>query len=359
MGKLHMPVLTIPRGIRDLTPDWLTGALAEVADGAQVTDLIAVRIGNGNIADSVRLVPTWDRPTAGPASVVAKVPSSEEVSRATGFATRTYELEAAFYNELAATVWVNRPVCYVAHYDVEEERYVVLLEDMSPAEAGDQVSGCRPEDAAAVMPELAALHAPRWGDPTLLDIAWLDRPTPESALGAAEFVPTLFPGFVDRYRDRLDPGVLALSEQLMEALGRYLTERARPWTITHGDFRLDNLLFGRPRVIVVDWQTIKVGPGLSDVAYFIGSALLPEARREHEYGLVQAYHRHLASGGVELAWDDCWAEYRRYSFDGLVMGIAASMLVAQSARSDDMFMAMVNRHARQAWDLGAVEFLTG
>jgi hypothetical protein len=179
MGKLHMPVLTIPRGIRDLTPDWLTGALAEVADGAQVTDLIAVRIGNGNIADSVRLVPTWDRPTAGPASVVAKVPSSEEVSRATGFATRTYELEAAFYNELAATVWVNRPVCYVAHYDVEEERYVVLLEDMSPAEAGDQVSGCRPEDAAAVMPELAALHAPRWGDPTLLDIAWLDRPTPE------------------------------------------------------------------------------------------------------------------------------------------------------------------------------------
>jgi aminoglycoside phosphotransferase (APT) family kinase protein len=172
-------------------------------------------------------------------------------------------------------------------------------------------------------------------------------------------VPTLFPGFVDRYRDRLDPGVLALSEQLMEALGRYLTERAGPWTIIHGDFRLDNLLFGRPRVTVVDWQTIKVGPGLSDVAYFIGSALLPEARRRHEHGLVQAYHEHLAHGGVEVAWDDCWAGYRRYSFDGLVMGIAASMLVAQSARSDDMFMAMVNRHARQAWDLGAVEFLEG
>ena len=190
-----MPVLTVPQSIRDLTPEWVTAALAGVADGAQVTDLVAVRIGQGNIADSVRLVPTWDRPTPAPASVVAKVPSSEEVSRATGFATRTYELEAAFYNELAATVWVNRPVCYEADYDLDQERYVVLLEDMAPAEAGDQVAGCSPEEAASVMPELAALHAPRWADPTLLDIAWLDQPTPESSQAAAEFVPTLFYGF--------------------------------------------------------------------------------------------------------------------------------------------------------------------
>ena len=84
---------------------------------------------------------------------------------------------------------------------------------------------------------------------------------------------------------------------------------------------------------------------------------MPEDRQEHEVDLVRGYHRHLLTGGVELAWDDCWAAYRRYSFDGLVMGIAASMLVAQSERSDDMFMAMVNRHARQALDLGAEEFL--
>jgi hypothetical protein len=289
--------------------------------------------------------------------VVAKVPSSDEISRATGFATRTYELEAAFYNELAATVWVNRPVCHLAHYDLAQERYVVLLEDLSPAEPGDQVSGCSPEDAAAVMPELAALHAPRWGDPTLLEIGWLDRPVRQSVRSVAEFVPTLFPAFVDRYRESLDPEVVALGERVMSDLERYLTDRPEPWTLTHGDFRLDNLLFGRPRVAVVDWQTVKVGSGLADVSYFIGSALLPEDRRDHESSLVRAYHWHLANGGVELAWDDCWAGYRRYSLDGVVMGVTASMLVGRSARSDEMFMAMVNRHARQAVDLGAEEFL--
>jgi hypothetical protein len=352
-----MPVLTVPQGLADLTAPWLTAALAGAADGARVTDLVAVRIGKGNIADSVRLVPTWDRPTAAPSSVVAKVPSSEPVNRATGFFTRTYELEAAFYNQLADTVGVSRPACHLAQYDLDQERHVVLLEDMAPAEAGDQVAGCSPADAAAVMPELAALHAPRWGDPSLLDLVWLDRPTAASAAGTVAFVPTLFPGFVDRYRARLDPEVIALGERAMAALDRYLTDRPGPWTVIHGDFRLDNVLFGGPRVTVVDWQTVKAGPGLSDVSYFVGSALLPEDRREHERSLVRAYHRHLTRSGVELSWSDCWSGYRRYSLDGLIMGIAASMLVAPSARSDDMFMAMVNRHARQALDLGAGEFL--
>ena len=114
----------------------------------------------------------------------------------------------------------------------------------------------------------------------------------------------------------------------MGALDRYLADRPGPWTLLHGDLRLDNLLFGRPRVTVVDWHTVKIGPGLSDVSYFIGSSLVPEVRRDFECDLVRAYHRHLESGGVDLAWDDCWQGYRRYSLDGLVMAIAASVLEA-------------------------------
>lgn len=350
---------TVPRGIEDLTPEWLTEALSGVSDGATVTDLVAIKIGQGNIAESVRLVPTYDTVTPAPASVVAKVPSSEEISRATGFATRTYELEAAFYNELADTVWVNRPRCYVADYDLEGGRYTVVLEDLAPAEPGDQVAGCSPEDAAAVIPELAALHAPRWADPTLLDLAWLDRPVPASTEGSVALITAVFPSFVDRYRDRLDPEVLALTERLMGSLASYAVDRPGPWTMIHGDFRLDNLLFGGPRVAVLDWQTVKIGPGLSDVAYFIGSALDREARRDHEAALVRVYHQQMEAAGVDLAWTDCWEGYRRYSFDGLIMGVVASMLVTRTKRSDDMFMAMVGRHGRQALDVGAVEFLAG
>jgi hypothetical protein len=352
-----MPLQAIPRGAKDLTAEWLTVALEEVADGARVEDLAAVRIGRGNVADSVRLVPRWDRPTPAPPSVVAKVPALEENSRETGFATRTYELESAFYNELASTVWVNRPVCYAASCDPEQRGYVVLLEDLSPAEPGDQVVGCSSQDAAAVMPELAALHAPRWGDPSLLELDWLDRPSVDSVRSVSELVSSSFPGFVDRYGSRLDPEVLAVCERLMPALPDYLVDRPGPWTVLHGEFRLDNLLFGRPRVAVVDWHAVRIGPGLSDVSYFIGSGLLPDDRRDSEGALVRAYHGHLSAGGVQLSWDECWSAYRRYSFDGLVVGIAAAVLVPPSDRRGEMFMAMVARHGRQALDLGAEEFL--
>jgi hypothetical protein len=354
-----MPLLAVPRGAQDLTAEWLTAALSEVADGACVQDLAAIPIRHGNLADSVRLVPRWDRPTPGPPSVVAKVPTAKEPRRSDGFATRTYELESAFYSQLASTVSVNRPLCYAAGCDPEQQGYVVLLEDLSPAEAGDQVLGCSPEDAAAVMPELAALHAPRWGDPGLLDLAWLDRPTVESVQGFSEVVFSRFPGFVDRYRTRVDPEVLRVGERLMGALEDYLADRPGPWTVLHGEFRLDNLLFGCPRVAVVDWHAVRIGPGLSDVSYFIGSGLLPDDRRDSEGTLVRAYHRHLGAAGVELPWDECWAAYRRYSFDGLILGIAAAMLVPPIDGNDEMFVAMVERHGRQALDLGAEEFLPG
>lgn len=353
-----MRVVEVPEGAGDLTAEWLTAALAEVADGARVTSLTAQRIGLGNVADSIRLVPLWDRPTPAPSSLVAKVPAADPVSRAAGFSTRTYELEVAFYTQLAPTVWVNHPHCYLARFDPATKAYVVLLEDLAPAEAGDQIVGCRPPDAAAAVAELAALHAPRWGDPTLLDLAWLDRPSPESAAVTAQFVSTLFAGFVDRYRDRVEPDVMALSEVLMGCLEGYLADRPRPWSVLHGDFRLDNLLFGGPRVAVVDWQTVRIGSPLCDLSYFIGSALTPDARRAHEAALVDAYRRSLAGVGIEVGTAECWDGYRRFAFDGLIMAIAASMLVARTGRSDDMFMVMANRHGRQALDLGSAEFLS-
>jgi hypothetical protein len=352
-----MSVLTVPRGIRDLTGEWLAAALADRADGAQVTDLVAIPIASGRVSDSVRLVPTWDRPTAAPASVVAKVPSSDEISRLTGFATRTFEREATFYRDVAATVGVSRPTCYFAHYSRPQAGYVVLLEDMFPAGPGDPIAGCSPPEAAAVMPELAALHSPRWGDPALLDLTWLEQPASESVRARAELVPSLFGAFVDRYAARLDEELIRLCERVMGALDRYLADRAGPWTLLHSDLRPDNLLFGPPRVTVVDWRTVKVGPGLSDVSYFIGSSLLPEMRRDFESELVRAYHRHLESGGVDLAWDDCWQGYRRYSLDGLVMAITALVLDALPARRDQVSLTMLRRHGCQALDLGAEEFL--
>lgn len=357
VGMTGDPNVAVPRGAEDLDAAWLTTALAHISGGATVTHVQKQSIGNGMVADSVRLALTWDQPTDAPSSLVAKVPSAAETSRISAAATRTYLLEAAFYNELADTLSVHRPHCYLSRFEEATCNYVVLLEDLAPAEAGDQIRGCTLAEAETVMIELASLHAPRWEDPTLDDLAWLDRPNPDAITGVVMLGGMFFPGFMERYADRLEPGVGELATHFMSHLGDYLSVRPRPWTVVHGDFRLDNLLFGGPRVAVLDWQTVKYGPALSDVAYFIGSALLPEERRNHETTLVRDYHARLAATGVEMSWDNCWAGYRRYGYDGLLMAILASMLVARTDRGDDMFMAMANRHGQQLIDLDSESVL--
>ncbi|GAC1530282.1 MAG: phosphotransferase [Acidimicrobiales bacterium] len=359
MGDRAVTALHAPVGIDEVDERWLTAALASTSGGATAVAVTKTAVGNGNISASVKLGVTWDRECTAPSSFVIKVPTDAEESRAAAAATRTYEVEAGFYTDVADTVRVHRPRCYTSVHDPVTQGYAVLLEDMSPATAGDQLAGCSPDDAAAAIPELVALHAPRWADPSLLDVAWLGRPSDEGAMMVNELVTGVAPAFLERYADRLDDDVVALVERFMPRVGRYLLDRPAPWTLLHGDFRLDNLLFGGDRVVVLDWQTISLGTALSDVAYFVGASLLPPQRREHERTLVEDYRRRLGAEGIVLDATACWDDYRRHSFSGLVMAIIASMLVARTPRSDDMFMAMAQRHGRQALDLGAESLLGG
>jgi hypothetical protein len=98
---------------------------------------------------------------------------------------------------------------------------------------------------------------------------------------------------------------------------------------------------------------------LSDVAYFIGAGLTAEDRRAHEDTLVRDYHRGLRAAGVTgYGWDECWTDYRRGTFAGLMMAVAASMLVERTARGDEMVLTMAARHSRHVLDLDAAELIT-
>ena len=345
-----MDTLAIPTGAHELTAEWLTAAMG--CDGT-VTDVDASPVGTGQVADSIRLRLTWDPPDAGPPSVVVKVTSSSETSRAAALGTRTYEVEVGFYNDLAPSLPVHRPGCWWAGFDAATVGYAVVLDDMAPAVAGDQMRGCTVDEASAAVEELALLHGARWGDGSLADLPWLNRYGPDHAASIGGLVGMMVPGFLERYASSLPDDAVALTERYVPLLGAAAADPA-PRTVVHQDFRNDNLLFGGPggRVCVVDWQTVSLGPALSDVAYFLGGSLLPDDRRASEKALVRHYHeRLLAAGDVELSWDDCWTGYRRHAFAGLTMAIVASMLVVRTDRGDQMFIAMAERAARHALDL--------
>ena len=282
---------------------------------------------------------------------MAKVPSTDETSRAGAAATRTYEVEASFYRDLAAELPVRTPECWYAAHDGATNAYVVLLEDVAPAVQGDQMHGCSVEDIAAAVDELTLLQGPRWGDPTLLDLEWARRPSAEAAQGTGGLVTWAFESFKANYTDRLEPETVALADRFIPRIDEYVAHAPEPWTVVHGDFRADNLLFGGPRVVVVDWQTVGLGAGPTDLAYLLGASLLPEVRRVHEDALVDRYVAGLAAQGVALDRDDVWTQYRRYAFGGLIMAIVAQALVVRTDRGDEMFITMADRHSRQALDL--------
>ena len=123
----------------DITADWLSDVL-----GGDVRSVEARPIGDGHVSTTIRLTLVTDDPTI-PSSIVAKVPAEDERSRLLAASVRSYEREVKLFRELAATVDIRMPHCHHADWDPATNDYVVLLEDMSPAEQGDQLAGCSVE----------------------------------------------------------------------------------------------------------------------------------------------------------------------------------------------------------------------
>ena len=77
-----------------------------------------------------------------------------------------------------------------------------------------------------------------------------------------------------------------MCERLVGAFDGYLSEAEAEQLrgLVHGDYRLDNMLFGTAgadrALTVVDWQTVSWGPALTDLAYFLGCALPAQDRRD-------------------------------------------------------------------------------
>ncbi len=125
---------------------------------------------------------------------------------------------------------------------------------------------------------------------------------------SARWCPRCCPGFLERYEDALAPEHQEVCRVFAEHLPAYLQARTGPRTASHGDFRLDNLLFqpGDPRPVVVDWQTLAWAGASIDVAYFIGGCLTAEDRRSHEHDLLAHYHDALCRRGVrDYRWSSC------------------------------------------------------
>src|SRR5438067_3785252 len=192
--------LMIPAGPEEVTPAWLTSALREggVLPGRQSivsfdATLLSEGVGFIGIVARVLLKYNGD-PDAAPITLIAKFPSPDPGARQIGQMYGLYEREVRFYRDLRDDVGVRTPRCYYSAMDVDNGRYVLLLEDLAAlGTIGDQVAGCSSEHAMLAVDELAKLHGTLWCSPRLDELSWLQRGSDIVRAALEQVYPHVFP----------------------------------------------------------------------------------------------------------------------------------------------------------------------
>ncbi|MBL8547113.1 MAG: aminoglycoside phosphotransferase family protein [Hyphomonadaceae bacterium] len=342
-------------------PDRFTTGWLERVLGAPAGSLIAFSakpVGTGQMSLSFRVTLNWKN-NEGPASLIAKCPSLDAGTRAIAAALRAYALELGWYRELAPQISVACPACLHLESNDDETDFVLLLQDLAPAQQGDQLAGASIAQIEAALTQAANLHAPYWGDTRLSQIGWL-QPSPNTTALIRQMAPAVYTQFRSRYTERFAPEILDLCDAFVARIGAYFDLKPASLTVQHRDFRIDNILFApdNGQAYVVDWQTLGPGPGAADVAYLIGTSIADaNVRAREEERLVSLYADALRARGAAADAEQIWREYRLYAFSGVLMAIIASTNVERTERGDEMFAVMAERPARQALHLESLSLL--
>ncbi|WP_299569473.1 phosphotransferase [uncultured Williamsia sp.] len=185
--------------------------------------------------------------------------------------------------------------CRANRLDIDSRVFWLVLEDVGPADYGDDLAGPTFSTTFLTMAALATIHRavgpqgprPDWVDPLHVP----DR----TGLGD-DYV-----RFVERYGERIDPVHLSLANQVVSSIGTLTDHAARLGAqagLVHGDFRFGNLVLGRHgsghALVVTNWSHVSWGPRVVDLASFLAMSLSPEIRRRNYDELL---HRYLAALG--------------------------------------------------------------
>lgn len=229
--------------------------------------------------------------------------------------------EALFYRELAALVPVSVP--RVLGLDLDEaEGVAVLLVAYAPSLPPDHWTEYAYGQVAR---QLGRLHAAFWGETTALArpkwLGAIPRVTHARCRRAAGKWRAL--ARRDDLREALAPRRPRLDRLLLKMPAMDARMATSPVTLCHGDFHPGNLLRGPAgEWIWADWQEVRLGPGVDDLAFFWQRAFAAAATPPPYEAMVQAYGAGLeTAGGARPATREqlgralAWAELRSWLLD--------------------------------------------
>ena len=232
--------------------------------------------------------------------------------------------EARFYEEVGPWLPVRTPGVWQAAHDLETDGYIMVFDDLSAVGATQptQEEADALDFASQVMEAFARFHASMYGSDRVGPAAlqWIGERTHN--YGSPEGDAILRMG-IQAFGDQMPPVFHEMAEPRTSPRAgaqRVLFEGTQ--TLIHGDCHIGNMLRDADGPILLDWAMVGAGPGLRDVAYFIGNSIPHEVRQHHEQDLLRTYLAALAANGVEMASRRCMGHLRLQIITGW---IAASM----------------------------------
>lgn len=347
----------LPTGPEGLTCEWLSEAL-----GSTVTsvDCEQIGIGVGLLGRLFRVTMGVDG--HGATTAIAKFPTLDEGARMHIVEPLNfYEKEVRFYQEAAKVTPIPTPTVYFADYDATSGDFVILIEDLGSRRMEDQITGCATDDAATAVDALVDLHATWWEKdfPAWLP-AYSDPPYPQVLAGMYK---QAWPAALEVLEGHLSPEIRDFGERYADLLEWFLSELAhKPWTMCHGDFRLDNLFFAAsatdPALAVVDWQICFRGRAGYDIAYFVSQSLSAEARRECEQSLKDRYLEGLAARGIDYPAEEFEKDYKRtIAYCYIYPVVSAGQIELANERQRELVLGIHDRAVQAIEDNEALSLL--
>ena len=345
----------------DLTAQWLTDTLRSSGALAEDTSVASFTTAPFQDAESMmsslqRVSITYDGPTDAPTSLIAKFASANPEMAFVASLFRFYEREVRYYAELDHKVEISTPRCLHAEMYPDDAGFVILLEEVTGLRSVDQLDGLSLTEARICMETLADLHAPMWGaDLSAFAETMLAFDSPAVIGVLPDKSAADWQAARPHVADILDAEALALCDRFAEILPNVVADMGEPDTLTHGDFRADNLLFDGDAMLVLDFQLMATGHGMTDVAYCISQSMTTEVAATGADELIDAYLARLASHRIDADRDDAMRAYRA----GCVfyMSIPISLLATEGLhdRAAELGRAALARATAEAVRCGAAQ----
>lgn len=319
--------MPIPVEVEELTAEWFTEVLQSRAPGAVVDSVEVVDTSSGTTGRArVGLTSSDERI---PSTLFVKLPPFTPDRRAMVNMVAMGVSEARFYEEVASWLPVRTPAVWHAAHDLSDDGYIMVFEDLSVSGATQptQEESDAADFAAQVMESMASFHAHLHGSPRLRaggDLQWIgDR---DFSYGSEVGVAIMRMGIAN-FGDQMPPVFHELAELYITRGTEFndvLFEGTH--TLIHGDSHIGNMLRDDQGPILLDWAMVNHGPGLRDVAYFIGNSIPHEVRQDHEQDLLRTYLAALAAHGVVLDWGEAWDTYRLQMVSGWVAAASTAAM---------------------------------